>query len=231
MLKISKIRAITLDLDDTLWPIWPTIDRAEVLLQQWLGIHAPATSALFADSGVRLELRETAQARLPHLVHDMSAIRLEMIRLGLERSNSPEHLAEHAFDVFFAARMEVKLFEDVLPALDWLSQRYPVLALSNGNADVHRVGIGRFFTASVSARDVGVGKPDPRIFLAAAEELKLRPEEILHVGDDALLDVLGAHGVGMQTAWINRTEQAWTLAQSPHATASSMAHLCDLLKA
>jgi putative hydrolase of the HAD superfamily len=229
MLEISKIRAITLDLDDTLWPIWPAIERAEALLQQWLALHAPATSVLFADPHVRHALRETAQERLPKLVHDMSAIRIEMIRLGLERGGCPEHLAQDAFEVFFNARMQVDLFEDALPALAWLSQRYPVVALSNGNADVHRVGIGQFFAGSVSARDVGVGKPDPRIFLAAADSLQLAPSQILHVGDDALLDVVGAHGVGMQTAWVNRTEQPWALSPHPHATVASMAELCDVL--
>jgi len=231
MLDISRIRAITLDLDDTLWPIWPTIARAESLLQEWLARHALPASELFSDPHARHALRETAQERLPHLVHDMSAIRLEMIRLGLEQTGSPAHLAQEAFEVFFDARMEVDLFDDALPALEWLSRRYPVVALSNGNADVHRVGIGHFFAGSVSARDVGVGKPDPRIFLAAAQTLQLKPEQILHVGDDALLDVLGAHAVGMQTAWINRTDQAWALEPHPHATAASMAELCDLLTA
>ena len=231
MLEISRVRAITLDLDDTLWPIWPTIERAEALLQQWLARHAPATSILFADPHARHALRDAAQQRLPHLVHDMSAIRLEMIRLGLQQAGSPQHLAQHAFDVFFGARMEVDLFDDALPALAWLARRYPVVALTNGNADVHRVGIGEFFAGSVSARDVGVAKPDPRIFLAAADFLQLEPTQILHVGDDALLDVVGAHAVGMQTAWVNRTDQAWALEPHPHATVASMAELCDLLTA
>ena len=50
-LDVSRIRAITLDLDDTLWPIWPTITRAENVLQAWLADHAPATAALCAAPG------------------------------------------------------------------------------------------------------------------------------------------------------------------------------------
>ena len=64
MLQLSHIKAITLDLDDTLWPIWPTIDRAEVLLQEWLARHAPATAELFVDPQVRVGLRTTAQERI-----------------------------------------------------------------------------------------------------------------------------------------------------------------------
>ncbi len=229
MLKLSKIKAITLDLDDTLWPIWPTIARAEERLQAWLQQHAPATAPLVADPQARRELRDTVEAQWPAQVHDLSAMRRESIRLALQRSGDDAALAEPAFEVFFAARMEVDLFADARPGLAWLAARYPLVAVSNGNADVGRMGLGEFFTASVSARDVGVGKPDPRIFHAAAEVLKLAPHEVLHVGDDAALDVLGALGVGMQTVWVNRTEQLWSQAQHPHATVASMAELCDLL--
>jgi HAD superfamily hydrolase (TIGR01549 family) len=230
MLDISKIRAITLDLDDTLWPIWPTIARAEELLNAWLQVHAPATAQLVSSPHVRRELRDTVEAQLPHLLHDLSAMRRESIRLALQRAGDDTALAEPAFEVFFAARMQVELFEDARPGLAWLAARYPIVAVSNGNADVGRVGIGEFFKASVSARDVGVGKPDPRIFHAAAEVLKVSPTEVLHVGDDAALDVLGALGVGMQTVWVNRTETLWSQTQHPHATVASMTELCDLLK-
>ena len=43
----SKIRAITLDLDDTLWPVAPTIAGAERAMQDWLGERAPRTQPVF----------------------------------------------------------------------------------------------------------------------------------------------------------------------------------------
>jgi putative hydrolase of the HAD superfamily len=125
--------------------------------------------------------------------------------------------------------MEVTLFDDALSGLKWLAQRYPIVAVSNGTADVHKIGIGEFFVASVYAQDVGVGKPDARIFEAAAQRLGLQPHQILHVGDDANLDVIGALQVGMQTAWVNRTDHLWSQPQEPHATVASMLELCDLL--
>ncbi len=231
MLDISKIRAITLDLDDTLWPIWPTIARAEEQLQAWLQTCAPATAALVADAQVRRALREEVELQWPALTHDLSAMRRESIRLALQRAGDDTALAEPAFEVFFAARMQVTLFDDAVPALAQLAARFPIVAVSNGNADVHRVGIGHFFAASVSARDVGVGKPDPRIFHAAAQVLELAPDAVLHVGDDAALDVLGALGAGMQTVWVNRTGQAWSHDLHPHTTVATMTELCALLSA
>jgi HAD superfamily hydrolase (TIGR01509 family) len=123
----------------------------------------------------------------------------------------------------------VVLFDDSEPALAQLAARWPILALSNGNADVQRIGLGAYFCGSVSARDVGAAKPDARIFQAACAHLQLAPWQILHVGDDEALDVIGALDAGMQTAWVNRTDKLWALPQQPHATVASMAELCALL--
>jgi len=231
MLNITQIKAITLDLDDTLWPIWPTIERAEKRLLAWLQRHAPATAELMQSPHVRQELRAMVHDQWPALHHDLNAMRRESIRLGLKRAGEAPALAEPAFDEFFAARMDVTLFDDALPGLKWLAQRYPIVALSNGTANVHTIGIGEYFVASINAQDVGVGKPDPRIFEAAAQRLGLQPQHILHVGDDANLDVIGALNMGMQTAWVNRADHLWSLSQEPHATVASMLELCDLLSA
>ncbi|WP_066271845.1 HAD family hydrolase [Hydrogenophaga palleronii] len=222
-LDVARIRAITIDLDDTLWPIWPIIARAEASLSTWLATHAPATAAQWGDPVALREVRNQMHTLRPDLAHDLSALRRESIRLVLQRAGDDPALAEAAFDVFFAERQRVELFEDALPTLEWLAQRYPVIALSNGNADVHRVGIGEHFKGALSAQLFGVGKPDPRIFHAAAEAAGVRAHEVLHIGDDAQLDVVGALGAGMQAAWLNRSGDAWELAPlQPHTTVADL---------
>uniref|UniRef100_UPI003340B549 HAD family hydrolase n=1 Tax=Limnohabitans sp. TaxID=1907725 RepID=UPI003340B549 len=181
MIDITKIRAITLDLDDTLWPVWPTIGRAETALQAWLAAHAPRTAVLSADAELKKAIRVEINARHADRAHDLSFLRLQSIRALLQQAGDPEHLAEPAFEVFFAERQRVDLFDDALPALRFWSQRMPVVALSNGNADVHRVGIGEHFHASVSAQSLGVAKPDLRIFKAAAAAAGVQPHEVLHI--------------------------------------------------
>jgi 2-haloalkanoic acid dehalogenase type II len=230
MLDLTIIKAITIDLDDTLWPVWPAIERAELALDAWLGRHAPMTAALFANPTARHDIRAQVLRSRPELKHDLSAIRREAIRLALYRSKENPLLAEDAFEVFFAARHEVTLFDDVLQALDYLSSRFPVVALSNGNADVGRIGLGRYFRAAISAQQFGVGKPDPRIFYAAAGAVDVPAEQVLHVGDDATLDVLGALNAGMQTAWVNRSDHLWTHEASPHETVTTLTELCDLFR-
>ena len=228
-LNLSKIKAIGLDLDDTLWPIWPTIERAELQLQHWLAQHAPKTALAFADPAQRMALREAVARHQPAISHDMSALRREMIRGGLRQCGEDPSLAELAFEVFFEYRMRVDLYADALPALQFLAARFPVVALSNGNADVDRVGIGEHFHASLSAHRFGVGKPDVRIFHAAAAAAGVVPEAVLHVGDDPELDVLGALNAGMQTVWLNRSGQVWKHDQQPHLSVSGLDALCRFL--
>jgi len=229
MLHLSKIKAITLDLDDTLWPVEPTIARAEQALADWLAQHAPSTARMLSDAPVRSQLRKSVVEAHPELAHDFSALRLAYLHRALAQAGDDSALAHSAFAVFFAERQRVTLFPDALAALAALAARYPVVAVSNGNADVTKVGLGAYFVGSVSAQSCGVAKPHIDIFHAAARSVQCDPSEVLHVGDDAHLDVLGALNAGMQAAWINRDAKVWSQSQTPHVTATDMAALCTSL--
>ncbi len=230
MLDIPKIQAISLDLDDTLWPIWPTIRRAEAVLLDWLNRHAPASAALYASVDYRTQLRQMLVAAQPQYTVDLSGLRHATLHHTLRRAGDDTALADAAFDVFFNARQQVELFADALPALARLAQRYPLVALSNGNADLMRIGLGDYFRGSLSAQNFGVGKPDVRFFAAAAAALEQPMAAVLHVGDDPALDVAGAHSAGMQAAWVNRTPEPWAHpGPVPHASTPDLLALCELL--
>lgn len=229
-LDVSRVRAITIDLDDTLWTIWPTIARAEGALQAWLDERAPGAAALGRDNNTLREVRNQMVTLRPDIAHDMSALRRESIRLLLNRAGEDPALAEPAFEIFFAERHRVALFEDALPALAQLASRFPVVAISNGNADVHRAGLGAHFHASLNAQGFGVPKPDVRIFHAGAKAAGVAPHEVLHIGDDAHLDGVGALNAGMQFAWVRREGQSWAHAPNqPHVTVSDLRLICQAL--
>jgi FMN hydrolase / 5-amino-6-(5-phospho-D-ribitylamino)uracil phosphatase len=230
MLDISRIKAISIDLDDTLWPIWPTIERAEKVLHDWMVEYAPMAAALFSSPSALRDIRNHMAASRPDLKNDLSAVRRESIRLALYRAGENPLLADQAFEVFFAERQRVSLFDDVRPALQFLAARFPLVSVSNGNADLERVGLASYFRAAVSAREFGVGKPDPRIFHAAAGAVDLTTEHVLHVGDDATLDALGALNAGMQAAWVNRSDHLWPHEQEPHVTLANLTELCAFFK-
>ena len=226
----GSIKAISIDLDDTLWPIWPIIAKAEDALLQWLRIHAPLTAEKLDDVATVRALRKEINVLRPDLASDLSALRRESIRLALTRAGDDPSLAEPAFEVFFDARNQVEFFADALPALEFLAQRWPVVALSNGNANVKTIGIDQHFKASLSATGSGMAKPDARFFHVAAQALQVAPHEVLHIGDDALLDVRGAMEAGMHAVWLNRAGTSWIHGgQPPHVTVSSLAQLCEAL--
>src|SRR3569832_1845718 len=120
----------------TLWPIWPTIERAEKVLHDWLVENAPMTAALFSSPSALRDIRNYMASNRPELKHDLSAVRRESIRLALYRAGETRLLADKAFEVFFAGRQRVDLFDDARPALEFLAARYPLVSISNGNADL-----------------------------------------------------------------------------------------------
>lgn len=202
-----QIAALTIDLDDTLWPVWPAIQGAERQLHAWLAVHAPRFAQSHDVQGLRA-LRDQVALEHPEWGHDFTAVRLESLRRGLTNHGYSMGLAEPAFEVFFAARHEVNFYADVEQALARLSQRFPLLALSNGNARLDRVGLHQFFVGAVSAKQVGVAKPDARIFQHACSLLNLPASQVLHVGDDLDLDVAGAVAAGLQAVWVCRSDTA-----------------------
>ena len=129
---LEPVTALTLDLDDTLWPVRPTLVAAEKVLAEWLRTNAPAT-AQNTPPPAMLALRAEVAAEHPHWAHDLSAIRLETIRRALRKHGDDPALAERAFDVFFEARHAVTLYDDVLPGLERLACRFEPNALAGSD--------------------------------------------------------------------------------------------------
>ena len=64
---------------------------------------------------------------------------------------------------------------------------------------------GLRFDAVITSESAQTYKPRPRIFEAALESLRVRPNDVIHVGDSLVADVEGASRLGMRTVWVNRT--------------------------
>jgi putative hydrolase of the HAD superfamily len=224
-----RIRALTLDLDDTLWPIGPVMLRAEQRLDAWLRAHCPAVAEAWPVAAMRA-LRDRVAVENPDLAHDFTGQRLLCLRAAMQPHGYGDGHVEAAFAEFYAARNEVECYSDALPGLERLAARFPLVSLSNGNADLARIGLARFFHFSISSRSFGKAKPAAEIFHAACAGLKLDPGDVLHVGDDPLTDVAGARAAGMRSAWINRNESTWTDATSPDLIVRDLNELAQTLE-
>jgi putative hydrolase of the HAD superfamily len=222
---MSATHVISLDLDDTLWPVGPVLAAAEAALLEWLTEHYPRAVQGHSIHTMRA-LRAKIAAQFPAQSHDLTFLRRRALAVQFKGAGYAESACEEALEVFLAHRNRVEFFDDVRPALERLRTRYRLFALSNGNADLERCGLGAFFDGHVSAIAAGAAKPDARIFAALRDLAGVRAEEILHVGDDPITDVVGARQAGMQTAWLNRDARNWPVALAPPArTISTLAEI------
>ena len=225
------IRAITLDLDDTLWPFAPIGARIEQTLDAFLREHSPQTAAMFPVEAMR-QLRERVFAENAHLLHDLSALRQLTIEHALRQSGGDLALLDAAYAVFYAERNRVEYYPDSLEALARIAARVPVAALSNGNADLARIGLSQHFAFQLGAREHGAAKPEASIFHAACARLGCAHGEVLHVGDHIEMDVAGAARAGLRSCWINREQRRWDHPElAPDLEFDTLTALADWLDA
>jgi putative hydrolase of the HAD superfamily len=211
---LSDVRAIAFDLDNTLWDVEPVLARAEVCLGEWLELHCPRIAQQLSREDMR-RAREELARREPHNAHDLTYLRITCLAAHAREHGYEERIAAEAFEVFLAARNRVEIFPDVAPALARLRQRYALASLSNGNADLARIGLDHVFAVSLNARQIGAAKPQRRCFERLAQELTLGARQIAYVGDDPLLDVAAAREAGCHTVWMNRRALHWPAALAP----------------
>jgi len=210
----DTVRAVAFDLDNTLWDVDPVLARAEEQWLQWLRDNCPRIPEKLSLDDMRAARMQLA-AREPHNAHDFTYLRIASLAEHARECGYDESIADRAFEIFIAARNQLDLFADVRPGLHRLRDRYALATLSNGNADLARIGMADLFSVSLNARGVGAAKPDRRCFERLVADLRLEPQQVIYVGDDPLLDVEAARAAGLATAWMNRTGQTWPAAVRP----------------
>lgn len=224
----ERFLGVTFDLDDTLYDNRPVMERAEAVLQDWLARQYPRVVQQFSIEALR-ELRKAVAAEHEHLRHDLTAIRKIALTKAARACGYPPRLADEAFEVFHEARNQVQVYADVRPVLHGLRRRYVLGALSNGNADIRRIGLDDLFHFAISAVDVGAAKPEPPMFQAAVRRIGTIPPQVIHVGDDPVRDVGGAATAGLCTVWVNRWGLDWPGGRRADAEVVSLLELPAVL--
>ena len=225
------IQLITFDLDDTLWDVAPVMHNAENCLRDWLASHAPQLG------GVPIEHLWAIRARLlaaePGLKHRLSSLRRRILLLALQEAGYPVHeaapLAEAGFQVFLEARHQVSLFAEVQPTLEHLANHYQLGVITNGNADVRRLGLADYFQFALCAEELGIGKPDPLPFQHALTRAGVTAEHAVHIGDHPDDDIAGARAAGLRAIWFNPQGKAWGDAPRADGEIRNLAELPALL--
>lgn len=227
---MNDIHTITLDLDDTLWAIHPVIRRAEERLYGWIADNYPRIAEQFEPADI-WQVRSEVMAEYSDRAHDLTFLRRTVLsRIG-EAAGYDDSYVDDAFAVFDEARNDVTLFPEARPALESLRERFVLIAVTNGNADLEKIGIRELFDGVVSAAMAGAAKPERPIFDMAVALGGASAEQTLHVGDHPLYDVHGARDAGLRAVWVNRNGDAWPGDyHSPDAEVQNVGELQYLLE-
>jgi len=155
-----------------------------------------------------------------------------------------EHLPDEAMPAFVDAYTRPALLvppavdEGARPALAQLRARGVALAVVSNTMRtpgvalrkvLERHGLLEFFAHTTFSDEVGVRKPDPAIFALALRALQVDAAAALHVGDDPILDVLGARRAGLRVVQVTGASLKALGAQRPDAVVPSLATLPDAI--
>ncbi|MEY4474724.1 MAG: hypothetical protein RL248_491 [Pseudomonadota bacterium] len=231
----ERISAISFDLDDTLYDNRPVITRTEQESVAFLRQYHPNLAQLQVADFHRFRYELLQQD--PDIYHDVTqwrwhAIELGLMRHGLSKTES-QCGADAAMENFALWRSRIYVPPATHDTLSALAARYPLVAITNGNADPKACGLGSYFQFVLRSGLHGRAKPFRDMYHKAANHLDIPLKHILHVGDDLMTDVAGSLRCGMQACWINDRQQNLMTANNsrllPHIEISQLASLVALL--
>ena len=151
-----------------------------------------------------------------------------LVKLGI---NPTEEVLSHIHGLY-AENFTVEPVPGVTKVLQTLHGRYKLAVLSNAMSQLPRLALEKasltkFFQLIIISRDLGIRKPDPKIFQYVLEKLGVKPEETIHVGDSLKQDVVGAKTAGIKTVWIKNKEEP--IIEEPDYTIRSITELPKII--
>jgi putative hydrolase of the HAD superfamily len=220
---MRSFRAVFFDLDGTLLDEGAPYRRAVRATCLALRANHPAVDASLLEAAF-LRISEAVWRGAENVTRGYvsgavagAEIRTRMWGEALAEAGARASLAEEAASVYAEQRrLNYRLFDDAVPVLQALRERWTVGVVTNGSPEVQREktllsGLDPFVEFVVVSGEVGAGKPDPRPFVRALEIARVEPRDVLFVGDSLINDIGGSQAVGMTAAWVNRDRDALPL--------------------
>lgn len=201
-----QIKAITFDVGGTL--VEGKLHQKEYfqcLLDylRSLGYHVPERNFRASVRGMIARLQDIRRDHREGNFRELYSGLLD--DLGVEPRDD---VLEEIKEIYYANFPQVEI-RGVREMLRRFHERFKLGVISNAMTEVSRVFLRRselskFFDVIVLSSDVGIRKPDPRIFHYALEKLNVEPGFAVHVGNSLIHDIAGAKGAGMMAIWVAR---------------------------
>ena len=228
------IKSVSFDLDDTFWPLMPTIMDAERNARTWIqeNYEAALTSL---DRKNSLEIRDQLLRSDSTIVNRLSELRQKIFYEAGIRSGYSAHdskiMSDSAFEIFFKGRNKVTFYDGVIEILELLKKDYSLGVVTNGNADLKMIGIDHYFDYILSPVELNAHKPDPAMFDAVLDITGLDRSEICHIGDHPVNDVKASYDFGLKAIWFNENEEEFPIKDIKVPEFSDWKKLPEMLKA
>ena len=253
--RLTAIKAISFDLDDTLYnnrPVMLSIEKKmvnyftekfAVLLPELVPEPLLEPKPIF-NRRFWAPYRQQAIQAHQDISHDVVRLRFESYRLGLMAYKitavDAVKEAQAALEFFISLRSDFSVPKVSHELLARLSKEFPLVAISNGNVNTKTLGIEHYFQhiyhAGFQTSDDSIEsghllrqKPAADMFTLVCKELAILPEQLLHVGDCGFADIHGALNAGCQTAWLPQYGVGKELRQIPHIELTQVSDLSQLL--
>lgn len=200
---LQPIKAISFDLDDTLYDNGPVIDLAE---QKFLETLQRESKLAQLDQAIWLSYKKNVASRSTLISEDVIQWRIETIRHLLQQhhfsSQSIESIIESSMAEFDHWRHQIYVPQTSIDLLNTLAKYYPLIAITNGNVVPERIGLSQF-SLYLRGGEHGRAKPHTALFKSAVQFFNIEPQQLLHIGDHLTTDVYGARQAGCQVVWLN----------------------------
>ena len=228
---LKNIKAVSFDVDDTLWDFESAMTNALALTLQRIRQVVPIESAMQLTVGKMMQIRDSVSIQMGGDATGLERIRHAAFVKTLETIGHPNlELATELYHLYMDARSSnPEPYAEVPSALEKLASRFQLGVISNGNTHPDTFGLPKVFDFVVFATDCGVSKPDPQIFKFALRKINRTPKEVLHVGDSLENDVSGANNSGLRSAWLNRNKTTNTTSITPDLEVTDLEELARML--
>ena len=194
----QAIKVISFDLDDTLWDNSGVIDKCLQELYKFLCDKEPLIQKHFTVKSMERITEQLIQLEKPEY-ENMTVLRKTVIKTMLQEVGGDESLVNPAFAIFYHWRNQISVPEITFKVLDYLKEKYILVATSNGNSNLKKVQLDGYFDLHFIAGIHGRAKPSPEMLNRIREYYQISTNEIIHIGDNEETDIMSANNAKVES--------------------------------